>query len=72
MLNNRPMHSTDATTAPAPAPWFGPYRRMLQASLVPARSGAQGSGVTTRIAERLLETGAVDAVLDMAPDPNDN
>ncbi len=53
-------------------PWFGPYRRMLQASLVPARSGAQWSGITTRIAERLLETGAVDAVLAMAPDPNDS
>ena len=45
---------------------------MLQASLVPARSGAQWSGITTRIAERLLETGAADAVLAMAPDPNDH
>ena len=53
-------------------PWFGPYRRMLQASLVPARGGAQWSGITTRIAERLLETNAVDAVLAMAPDPNDS
>ena len=38
----------------------------------PARSDAQWSGITTRITERLLETGAADAVLDMAPDPNDN
>jgi coenzyme F420 hydrogenase subunit beta len=34
-----------------------------------ARAGAQWTGITTRIAERLLETGAVDAVLTMAADP---
>ncbi len=50
---------------------FGPFNRMLRASLEPAASGAQWTGITTRIAERLLETGAVDAVLAMAPDPND-
>ncbi len=50
---------------------FGPHRRMLRAALQPAASGAQWTGITTRIAERLLETGAVDAVLAMAPDPND-
>lgn len=50
---------------------FGPFRRMLRASLVPAREGAQWTGIATRLAERLLETGAVDAVLTMAPDPAD-
>jgi coenzyme F420 hydrogenase subunit beta len=50
---------------------FGPFRRLLQASLVPKLPGAQWTGITTRIAERLLETGAVDAVLTMAPDPDD-
>jgi coenzyme F420 hydrogenase subunit beta len=50
---------------------FGPFRQMLRARLVPPRAGAQWTGITTRIAERLLETGAVDAVLTMAPDPND-
>jgi coenzyme F420 hydrogenase subunit beta len=50
---------------------FGPHRRMLRAALRPARAGAQWTGITTRIAERLLETGAVDAVLTMAPDPQD-
>jgi coenzyme F420 hydrogenase subunit beta len=50
---------------------FGPHQRMLQASLKTPASGAQWSGITTRIAERLLETGAVDAVLAMAPDPQD-
>jgi coenzyme F420 hydrogenase subunit beta len=32
-------------------------------------AGAQWTGITTRIAERLLETGAVDAVLTMAARP---
>ena len=50
---------------------FGPFRRMVRASLVAPLEGAQWTGITTRIAERLLETGAVDAVLTMAPDPAD-
>ncbi len=51
--------------------FFGPFRRMVRARLSPARPDAQWTGVATRIAERLLETGAVDAVLTMAPDPQD-
>jgi coenzyme F420 hydrogenase subunit beta len=51
--------------------FFGPMRRMLRAHLSPPRDGAQWTGITTRIAERLLETGAVQAVLTMAPDPDD-
>jgi len=50
---------------------FGPFRRMLRASLRQPSKGAQRTGITTRIAERLLGTGAVDAVLTMAPDPAD-
>ncbi len=50
---------------------FGPYRRMLRARLTPPRAGAQWTGIATRLGERLLETGAVDAVLTMAPDPKD-
>ena len=50
---------------------FGPFRRLLRARLAPPLAGAQWTGITTRIAERLLETGAVDAVLTMAPDPQD-
>ncbi len=50
---------------------FGPHRRMLRAALTQPRTGAQWTGITTRIAERLLETGAVDAVLTMAPHPED-
>ena len=51
--------------------FFGPFRRMLRARLHPPRPGAQWTGIATRIGERLLETGAVDAVLTMAPDPAD-
>jgi coenzyme F420-reducing hydrogenase beta subunit len=40
---------------------------VLWASLINPRSGAQWTGITTRIGERLLETGAVDAVLTMEP-----
>ncbi len=50
---------------------FGVHRRMLRARLNAPREGAQWSGITTRMAERLLETGAVDAVLAMAADPQD-
>lgn len=50
---------------------FGPYRRMLRARMAKPLEGAQWTGITTRIAERLLDTGAVDAVLTMAPDPDD-
>ena len=51
--------------------FFGPFRRMVKARLAPAREGAQWTGITSRLGERLLETGAVDAVLTMAPDPED-
>jgi len=51
--------------------FFGPFRRMLRASMLRAREGAQWTGIATRLGERLLETGAVDAVLTMAPDPDD-
>jgi coenzyme F420 hydrogenase subunit beta len=50
---------------------FGPFRRMLRAALKHGRVGAQWTGIASRLGERLLETGAVDAVLTMAPDPND-
>ncbi len=45
---------------------------MLRAALTPSLPGAQWTGIATRIGERLLETGAVDAVLTMAPDPTDS
>jgi coenzyme F420 hydrogenase subunit beta len=51
--------------------FFGPFRRMVRASLTPAAEGAQWTGITTRLGERLLETGAVDAVLTMTADADD-
>ncbi|MFZ9966843.1 MAG: Coenzyme F420 hydrogenase/dehydrogenase, beta subunit C-terminal domain [Steroidobacteraceae bacterium] len=50
---------------------FGPFRRMLRAELVKPAPGAQWSGIASRLGERLLETGAVEAVLTVAPDPSD-
>lgn len=51
--------------------FFGPFRRMLRASMAQPVAGAQWTGIVTRIGERLLESGAVDAVLTMMPDPVD-
>ena len=51
--------------------FFGPHRQMFRAALSKPKPGAQWTGITTRIAERLLETGAVDAVLTMTADPTD-
>ena len=51
--------------------FFGPFRRMVRAAMREPRKGAQWTGITTRIAERLLETHKVDAVLTMAADPKD-
>jgi coenzyme F420 hydrogenase subunit beta len=43
----------------------------VRASLKAPLDGAQWTGIATRIAEKLLATKAVDAVLAMAPDPAD-
>ena len=50
---------------------FGVHQRMLQAQLAEPRAGAQWSGLTTRVAERLLESGTVQAVLTMGRDAAD-
>jgi coenzyme F420 hydrogenase subunit beta len=51
--------------------FFGPSQTLHRAWLRVPRDDAQWSGITTRIAERLLETHRVDAVITMAPDPAD-
>jgi coenzyme F420 hydrogenase subunit beta len=51
--------------------FFGPHQAMYQARLNVAATGAQWTGITTRLAELLLESDQVDAVLTMAPDPSD-
>ncbi len=65
------VHGRARDAAIADELFFGPYRRMVRASLAAPRPGAQWTGITTRLAERLLEDGRVDAVLTMAPDPED-
>lgn len=50
---------------------FGPFKRMVRASLNSPIEGAQWTGIATRLAERLLATDAVDVVLTVAPDPED-
>ncbi|MCZ8079469.1 MAG: Coenzyme F420 hydrogenase/dehydrogenase, beta subunit C-terminal domain [Rhodobacteraceae bacterium] len=51
--------------------FFGVTRRMLRARMTNPLPGAQWTGITTALAARLLETGAVTAVLATAPDPAD-
>jgi len=58
-------------TAQGDEPFFGPYLEMHAARLRSPLPGAQWSGLTTRLAERLLASGQVDAVIAMAPHPQD-
>lgn len=51
--------------------FFGAFQGLWQAALKAPAPGAQWTGITTRIAEKLLLTGAVDAVLTMAPAHDD-
>ena len=51
--------------------FFGPYIAMHRAWLKEPSDGAQWSGLTTRIAEKLLQSNAVEAVLTVVPDPDD-
>jgi coenzyme F420 hydrogenase subunit beta len=50
---------------------FGPFRRMVRAQLRTPLDGSQWTGITTRLGERLLESGAVDGVIATAADPDD-
>lgn len=67
----RQVHGRARDEAHADERFFGPYRRMLRARLAPPRAGAQWTGIATRLGERLLETGAVDAVIATAAQPDD-
>lgn len=51
--------------------FFGVTQTMYRAALREPRSGAQWTGLTTRLAEKLLETGAVSAVACIVPDATD-
>jgi len=65
------VHGRPRKTSDSDELYFGPYQRLHTASLSAPLQGAQWSGITTRIAERLLETQRVDAVLAVAPDSRD-
>ncbi|MBY0612519.1 MAG: Coenzyme F420 hydrogenase/dehydrogenase, beta subunit C-terminal domain [Beijerinckiaceae bacterium] len=65
------VHGRTRDAARADEAFFGPFSSMHRAAMKTPLVGAQWTGVTTRIAERLLETGMVDAVLTVAPHPED-
>jgi len=50
---------------------FGTFRRIVKASMKRPSEGAQWTGITTQIAERLLSKGHVDAVIAVKPDKQD-
>lgn len=67
----RSAHGREADPALADEAFFGVTLTMQRARLSPPAPGAQWTGITTTLAAALLETGAVDAVLTVAPDPSD-
>ena len=50
---------------------FGPFIEMVRARRAAPADGAQWTGITTRVAERLLETGCVDGVIATAARDDD-
>lgn len=64
-------HGRTAEPARGDEAFFGVTDRMLRARLSPPATGAQWTGITTAIAAALLDSGAVTAVLTVAPDPAD-
>ena len=67
----RAAHGRVADPALGEEGFFGVTASMMRARLNPAAPGAQWTGITTALAAELLRQGSVDAVLTMAPDPND-
>ena len=67
----RAAHGRERNRALPDEQLFGTFLEMHRARLAPALRGAQWSGIATRIGERLLEDGLVDAVLATAADPDD-
>ncbi|SIT70300.1 coenzyme F420 hydrogenase subunit beta [Ectothiorhodosinus mongolicus] len=65
------VHGRARDTKSGDEAFFGPYLSMFQAGLKQPSAGAQWTGITTKIAEKLLVSGKVDAVLTMTADPND-
>lgn len=67
----RAAHGRARHQANAEEALFGPHLEMRRARLERPLAGAQWSGITTRIGERLLEEGLVEAVLATAADRAD-
>jgi coenzyme F420 hydrogenase subunit beta len=67
----RQVHGRARDLARTDEKYFGPFESMSRVKLRNPMAGAQWTGVTTRIAERLLESGEVQAVLTMTKDPAD-
>lgn len=67
----RQVHGRTRRPHQADEQFFGPYQILNRAALKTPAAGAQWTGITTRIAQRLLEEKMVDAVLTMAPDEED-
>ena len=67
----RRVHGRERDALKGDERFFGPYQAMHRAALKKPLQDAQWTGITTRIAERLLETKTVEAVLTMMPDPSD-
>jgi coenzyme F420 hydrogenase subunit beta len=51
--------------------FFGPVKQMHRARLKAPKKGAQWTGITTHLAQKLLECGEIDSVLTVGPDPED-
>lgn len=67
----RQVHGRNPSADAPDEAFFGVTQAMMRARLSPPAEGAQWTGITTALAAKLLETGAVDAVLTVAPDPSD-
>ena len=67
----RGVHGRSRAVSDGDELYFGVYESLHRAALSEPREGAQWTGITTRLAQRLLESGQVDAVLAVAPDPDD-
>ena len=67
----RATHGREADPARGEEAFFGVTKAMLRAKLTLPAPGAQWTGITTALAAALLETGAVDAILTVLPDPSD-
>ncbi|MDF1501845.1 Coenzyme F420 hydrogenase/dehydrogenase, beta subunit C-terminal domain [Roseisolibacter sp. H3M3-2] len=67
----RQVHGRARDAARGDEAHFGPYLEMWRARLAAPRAGAQWTGLTTRLAERLLEEGLVDAVIATASADDD-